>query len=277
MNKKDSGAISIMKIIGVSRDVDVITDQFNTKMALPELDIDARDSGFKTGSYILFNNLMNCGDKYKNNLMVGLQPLKEKSINIGRTATIIFSIVSAAAMLVSGGYYAFLNIQAKMDENTLQEDKYVKAADLLARQQKAKQDLEDLIVDQNKLPKCPLSMSETLTESKKQITDYDGVDNITSYTLTYNANGPTITVPISGKIDNFNNLISLKDKITATGFFKVANNFALTQSGDKAKGSFNFTLSLTNVVDTEDEQNKYAIMSGSSTVTAPTEPATEKK
>lgn len=269
-----------MKIIGLSKDIDVITDQFNTKMALPELDIDARDNGFKTGSYILFNNLMNCGDKYKNNLMVGLQPLKEKSINIGRTATIIFSIVAGATMLVTGGYYAFLNIQAKVDENTLKEDKYVKAADLRARQQKAKQDLEDLVADQNKLPECPLSMAETLEESKKQVTEYDGVEGITNYSLSYNdatgTEAPSISVPVSGEIDSFENLIKLKDKIIANGFFEVANSFNISQSDGSKKESSQFNLSLTNVVDTEDEQAKYATMSGSSAVAVPTETATEE-
>lgn len=256
-----------MKMIGISKEVEVITDQFNTKMALPELDIDARDSGFKTGSYILFNNLMNCGDKYKNNLMVGLQPLKEKSINMGRTATIIFAIVSGAAMLVSGGYYAFLNIQAKMDENTMKEDKYVKAADLLSRQQKAKQDLEDLITDMGKLPKCPLSMAETMDEAKAQITEYDGVTGAEAYSLSYSdtsskAEGPAITIPMSGKIDSFDNYIKLKDRIVANGFFEVDKSLNLTGSSEGSKSSFNFSLSLTNIVNTKDEQEKYDIMTG---------------
>ncbi|MEE1124789.1 MAG: hypothetical protein U0L18_02480 [Acutalibacteraceae bacterium] len=260
------------KMIGVSKEVDVITDQFNTKMALPELDIDARDNGFKTGSYILFNNLMNCGDKYKNNLMVGLQPLKEKSLNIGKTATIIFAIVAGAGMLVGGGYYAFLNIQAKIDEDTLKEDKYVKAADLRARQKKAKQDLEDLIADQNRLPQCPLSMAETLNQSKKQVTEFEGVSDIKDYSLSYNANSangePTITTPASGVIDSFDSLITLKDKLIANNFFKVANNFSLTEEQGKA-GAFNFTLALTNVVDTKEELEKYAVATGSTAMTAP--------
>ncbi|MEE1281696.1 MAG: hypothetical protein UHK60_05510 [Acutalibacteraceae bacterium] len=265
-----------MKMIGISKEVEVITDQFNTKMALPELDIDARDSGFKTGSYILFNNLMNCGDKYKNNLMVGLQPLKEKSINMGRTATIIFAIVSGAAMLVSGGYYAFLNIQAKMDENTMKEDKYVKAADLLSRQQKAKQDLEDLITDMGKLPKCPLSTFETLEEAKAQISEYDGVTGAEAYSLSYadtnaKAEGPAITIPMSGKIDSFDNYIKLKDRIVANGFFEVDKSLNLTGSSEGSKSSFNFSLSLTNIVNTKDEQEKYDILTGKTTPKTKTE------
>lgn len=255
------------KMLGISKDVDVITDQFNTKMALPELDIDARDNGFKTGSYILFNNLMNCGDKYKNNLMVGLQPLKEKSLNIGKTATVVFAIVAGAGMLVSGGYYAFLNIQAKIDESTLKEKKYVEAADLLARQQKAKKDLEDLIVDQNKLPQCPLSMAETLNQSKKQITDFEDVDKITSYSLSYSgAEPPTISVPISAEIKSFNSLISLKNKLRANNFFQVANTFSLTEADNTGK-AFNFSLSLTNIVDTEEEIKKNDIANGSASST----------
>lgn len=272
-----------MKMIGASREVEVITDQFNTKMALPELDIDARDSGFKTGSYILFNNLMNCGDKYKNNLMVGLQPLKEKSINMGRTATIIFAIVSGVAMLVSGGYYAFLNIQESMDESTMKEKKYVKAAELISEQQKAKQDLENLVTDQGKLPKCPLSTAETLSEAKNQVTDYESVEEVNGYTLNYTdmsseTNGPAITIPMSGKIKSFDEYINLKDRIITKKFFVVDESMNLTNSDGSSKEEFNFSLSLSNVVDTKDEEERYEIMMGRAlpkTETA-TEAATEE-
>lgn len=272
-----------MKMIGASREVEVITDQFNTKMALPELDIDARDSGFKTGSYILFNNLMNCGDKYKNNLMVGLQPLKEKSINMGRTATIIFAIVSGVAMLVSGGYYAFLNIQESMDESTMKEKKYVKAAELISEQQKAKQDLENLVTDQGKLPKCPLSTAETLSEAKNQVTDYESVEEVSGYTLNYTdmsseTNGPAITIPMSGKIKSFDEYINLKDRIITKKFFVVDESMNLTNSDGSSKEEFNFSLSLSNVVDTKDEEERYEIMMGRAlpkTETA-TEAATEE-
>ncbi len=266
-----------MKIIGVSKEVEVITDQFNTKMALPELDIDARDNGFKTGSYILFNNLMNSGDKYKNNLMVGLQPLKEKSLNFGKTATVIFAILAGAGMLVSGGYYAFLNIQAKMDENTLKEQKYVDAKDLLTRQQKAKQNLEDLITDQGRLPDCPLSVVDSIEEAKEQVTKYKGVTDIKNYSLSYSEHaekGPIVTIPMSGKIDSFDNYIRLKEKIVTNGFFGVDKTYNLTKDDNENSKLYNFSLTLTNFVDTEDEQEKYDIMSGSTAIEPPTEAAT---
>lgn len=273
-----------MKMIGVSKEVEVITDQFNTKMALPELDIDARDNGFKTGSYILFNNLMNCGDKYKNNLMVGLQPLKEKSINVGRTATIIFAIVSGAAMLVSGGYYAFLNIQESMDEKTMKEEKYVKAADLIKRQQKAKKDIEDLVTDQGKLPKCPLSMADTLSEAKNQVTDYEDVKEIISYSLSYaetnsKTEGPVITIPMSGKIDSFDSYINLKERLVSNGFFTVEKSLNLAGNEGDSDAEYNFSLSLSNVVNTKDEKEKYDIMTGKAVPgnsEAATEAATEE-
>ena len=146
--------------MGISLDVDLISDQFNTKMAVPELDIDARDSGFKTGSFILYNNLLNCGDKYKNNLMVGLQPLKEKSLNIGKQASIIFAALVGVSIVVAGGYYAFLNIQKSMDEAKLKEDKYVQAKDLLARQEAIQTKLKNQVSDSKNLPQTPLSSSD---------------------------------------------------------------------------------------------------------------------
>lgn len=268
-----------VKKLGVSKDVDVITDQFNTKMALPELDIDARDSAFKTGSYILFNNLMNCGDKYKNNLMVGLQPLKEKSINIGKRATVAFTIVVGLAIVLSSSYYAFLNIQKSMDESKLAEEQYVKAADLLARQADAKQKLQDQVNDAGKLPKCPLMMSETLENAKKQVADK--VNSVTGYSLTYsdtNASGsPTINVPMSGEINSFDKFIDLKDQVIENGFFVVDNSFNISQSEGSSSKKFNFTINLNNVIDTEEEQERYAALSGSGSVSVEgtTEASTE--
>lgn len=270
--------INIVKMMGISLDVDVITDQFNTKMAVPELDIDARDSGFKTGSFILFNNLMNSGDKYKNNLMVGLQPLKEKSINIGKQATWAFAIVVGAAIVACSGYYAFLHIQKSMDDAKLKEDKYVKAANLLQRQEDIKQKLKDQVKDAAKLPNCPLYMSDTLEQTKKQVTD--NVNSINGYNLTYQekTDGPVITVPISGSIDSFNDLISLMDDIRADEFFTVSNSFNIADSKTETKKGYEFNITLSNAVDTEDEEEKLAVMNGSSSskVEKATEAATEK-
>ncbi|MEE0931082.1 MAG: hypothetical protein UIM53_08780 [Acutalibacteraceae bacterium] len=270
--------INIVKMMGISLDVDVITDQFNTKMAVPELDIDARDSGFKTGSFILFNNLMNSGDKYKNNLMVGLQPLKEKSINIGKQATWAFAIVVGAAIVACSGYYAFLHIQKSMDDAKLKEDKYVKAANLLQRQEDIKQKLKDQVKDAAKLPNCPLYMSDTLEQTKKQVTD--NVNSINGYNLTYQekTDGPVITVPISGSIDSFNDLIGLMDDIRADEFFTVSNSFNIADSKTETKKGYEFNITLSNAVDTEDEEEKLAVMNGSSSskVEKATEAATEK-
>lgn len=255
-----------VKKLGLAKDVDLITDQFNTKMALPELDIDARDAGFKTGSYILFNNLMNSGDKYKNNLMVGLQPLKEKSINIGKRCTYAFAIVAGVVMVVTGGFYAYLNIQKSMDEAKLKEPNYVKAADLLKRQADMKQKLIDQQNDAGKLPECPLSMVETMEEVQKQIKA--NVDTITGYSMSYSetSDGATIALPISGTISNFKDFIEVKNKAITNGFFKVADAFSINQSEKDSS----FTLSLTNVVDTEEEKELFSRLQGSSATTVET-------
>lgn len=265
--------VNIVKMMGISLDVDVITDQFNTKMAVPELDIDARDNGFKTGSFILFNNLMNSGDKYKNNLMVGLQPLKEKSINIGKQATWAFAIIVGVAIVACSGYYAFLHIQKSMDEAKLKEDKYVKAADLLKRQDDIKLKLENQVKDAAKLPACPLYMSDTLDQTKKQVVE--NVNSINGYNLSYSEtkSEPVINIPISGAIDSFNDLISLMDDIRADKFFTVSNSFTISDAKSKDSDGYEFNINMTNVVDTDDEEEKLAVMNGSSTATV--EKATE--
>ena len=253
-----------VKKMGLSLDVDVISDQFNTKMAVPELDIDARDAGFKTGSFILFNNLMNSGDKYKNNLMVGLQPLKEKSLNIGKQVSIGVSIVIAAAVVISGAYYAFLNIQKSMDESKFQEEQYVKAANLLARQEEIKTKLKNQEGDAAKLPRSPLKMSTTLEETKKQFVDK--VQNFTGYSLIYSGTTDAdmqISVPVSASMNTFEEILDLQKKIIAAGFFKVANQLSVadnttqgTNGQTTAKG-YSFSLQLSNVVDTDEERNLY--------------------
>lgn len=260
-----------VKMMGLSTDVDLITDQFNNKMALPELDIDARDNAFKTGSFILFNNLMNSGDKYKNNLMVGLQPLKEKSINIGKQATYAFAIIVGVAIVASSGYYAFLHIQKSMDESKLQEEQYVRAADLLSRQEEIKQKLKDQVNDASKLPNCPLYMSDSLEQAKLQVND--NVISTNGYSLTYDdaaTDMPSIKIPMSGNVKDFNSLIALMDDVDENGFFKVSNSFTISKEEQEKNGGYNFTISLTNSVDTEEENQKYEALTNSGVVSVET-------
>lgn len=260
-----------VKMMGLSTDVDLITDQFNNKMALPELDIDARDNAFKTGSFILFNNLMNSGDKYKNNLMVGLQPLKEKSINIGKQATYAFAIIVGAAIVASSGYYAFLHIQKSMDESKLQEEQYVRAADLLSRQEEIKQKLKDQVNDASKLPNCPLYMSDSLEQAKLQVND--NVISTNGYSLTYDdaaTDMPSIKIPMSGNVKDFNSLIALMDDVDENGFFKVSNSFTISKEEQEKNSGYNFTISLTNSVDTEEENQKYEALTNSGVVSVET-------
>lgn len=256
---------NIVKRMGISLDVDLISDQFNTKMAVPELDIDARDGDFKTGSFILFNNLMNCGDKYKNNLMVGLQPLKEKSLDIGKQASFAVSIIIGAAIVVSGGFYAFLNIQAGMDEAKFKEEKYVEAADLLSRQEDIKQKLKDQVADAAKLPACPLYMSDTLDQTKKQIADK--VVSINGYGLTYSdskgtSGEPSIEIPISGVIKDFDALLKLRDDIVSDGFFTIGQSFSIQDKNEAGSKGYDFSVSINNVIDTDEEKQKLDVVNG---------------
>lgn len=257
---------STVKKMGLSLDVDLISDQFNTKMAVPELDIDARDAGFKTGSFILYNNLMNCGDKYKNNLMVGLQPLKEKSLNIGKQVSIGVSIILGVAVVVSGAYYAFLNIQKSMDEKKFKEDQYVKAANLLKEQEDIQTKLKNQVGDAAKLPRTALKMNETLDETKKQFADK--VENFAGYSLTYaNADSENmkITVPVSANLKTFEDILNLQKEITENGFFQVANQFSISETTGtsvsngtvKTADGYNFALQLYNVLDTDEEKAQY--------------------
>ncbi len=275
-----------IKKMGLSLDVDLISDQFNTKMAVPELDIDARDANFKTGSFILYNNLMNSGDKYKNNLMVGLQPLKEKSLNIGKQVSLGVSIIIAAAVVVSGAYYAFLKIQQSMDEKKFQEEKYVKAANMLKRQEDIQTKLKNQVGDKAKLPKSPLMMNETFEQTKKQFVDK--VKNFAGYSMVisgYTDSDMKISVPVSGTLATFDEVLKLQEAIVKDGFFEVANTLNLSDesSGSNKEGTtsngYSFSLQLYNVIDDEKEQERYDTMvTGQSiSVEAATESATKKK
>ena len=273
-----------IKKMGISLDVDLISDQFNTKMAVPELDIDARDAGFKTGSFILFNNLMNCGDKYKNNLMVGLQPLKEKSLNIGKQVSIGVSIILGVAVVVSGAYYAFLNIQASMDEKKFKEDQYVKAANLLKEQEDITNKLNNLAGDAAKLPRTALQMNETLEQTKKQFADK--VQNFSGYSLTLsdaNSEKMKIAIPVAGTLNTFEDILKLQDEIRADGFFQLANQLSFSENTSSSgtggtTGGYNFSLQLSNVLDTPEEKARYEqVVTGKAvTIEKTTEAATNK-
>ena len=84
---------------------------------------------------------------------------------------------------------------------------------------------------------------------------------------------PVINIPISGAIDSFNDLISLMDDIRADKFFTVSNSFTISDAKSKDSDGYEFNINMTNVVDTDDEEEKLAVMNGSSTATV--EKATE--
>ena len=271
-----------IKKMGLSLDVDLISDQFNTKMAVPELDIDARDAGFKTGSFILYNNLMNSGDKYKNNLMVGLQPLKEKSLNIGKQVSIGVSIIIGAAVVISGAYYAFLNIQHSMDEKKFQEEQYVKAANMLKRQEDIQMKLKNQVGDKAKLPKSPLMMNETFEQAKKQFADQ--VKSFAGYSMSISGTNDSdmkISVPVSGTLATFDEVLKLQETIVKDGFFQVANTLSLSDSSTSTSttSGYAFSLQLFNIIDSDKERERYDVMVTGQAVSieSPTETATEKK
>ena len=159
-----------------------------------------------------------------------------------------------------------------MDEAKFKEEKYVSAADLLSKQADAKKKLEDQIVDANKLTKAPVLMCETLEQTKKQVVDK--VESIGGYSLTYNEGEtdgtPEINVPVTGVINGFKEYLKLKENITEDGFFVIDNTINVSQSEDKGSKAYNFTLTLHNVVDTEEEQERYSTLQSSSAVSVET-------
>ncbi|MCI6008244.1 MAG: hypothetical protein MRZ25_08380, partial [Ruminococcus sp.] len=69
-----------------------------------------------------------------------------------------------------------------------------------------------------------------------------------------------------GTIGGFKEYLKLKEDITKDGFFTVDNTINVSQSEDKGKNLYNFSLNLHNVVDTEEEQERYNTLQNGSAV-----------
>lgn len=217
---------------GLSKDIILISDTFRPSSIIPEPSLKARDDFYKSGSFFIFNELMNSGSVFEDNLIYGLKAAAAKNIYTGQKITSVGCAVLGALLVIGIGTFAFFEIRSAMDNSAVNNPKYDPAKTLIEKQNNINNALQNQQEDAKLLPRTQLYCEDVVNELNTQV-----VSKITYfdyYSITHSrdeATGlETYSMPISGKINNFNTFISLQNNIKEDGFFVMSPVFSVSEN-----------------------------------------------
>lgn len=248
-----------IRTLGICKDVEMITDTFNSQTVVPELSIKARDDFYKTGAFFLFNEFMNGSDRYKHNLLTGLNPTKAKTIHMGKRITTAACIVLGLAMVGIGGLYGYLLMRQGMDAASLQNPKYTVAKKLIAEEAEMEQKIDNQNIDKKLLPRSAVTVEEVIRTVNEQVVKK--VMSISGYNISHQRKEKdqteSIGVPVSGRVRDFRSFIDTKDSISKDGYFEFSKVFHVAE--DETNNCYTFSATLNKTVNmTEDKEQDTA-------------------
>ncbi len=229
---------------GLCKDIQFISDTFNNASVMPEPSIRARDNFYKAGSFFIFNELMNSGDIFKDNLIYGLKASVAKSVDAGAKVAKIFCFAIAGLIAAGFGLYGFFEIRESMDKDNFEDPKWDTSKSLI----KQEAELKDAIANQEKdieaLPRTKFFTNEVIEKLDKQVKQ--AVIKFDSYKLEHtideNSNKEVFNVPISGLIEDYNTFVKLQNSINSHKFFTMNPTFSFSADEESSKYVFNTTL-----------------------------------
>ncbi|HHZ06288.1 MAG TPA: hypothetical protein GX401_05820 [Clostridiales bacterium] len=244
-------AVNYIRGFNMAKEVNVVSDSFNSQTVVPELSIQARDDFYKTGAFFVMNELMNCGTQFDNNLMIGLSAAKAKNIQAGKKMSVIGIAVLCSLMVIIGGAYGFLAVREGIDTATMAQTKYDTPKELLAKQAKLNKNLSSQEGDVALLPKEKLYMQDVLIQMNEQLVSK--VKNFKGYNITHTRDEKTkletVVIPVSGEVATFSDFLDVKNGISDNEYFKFAPSFTVSENTEKHMYSFTASLSTSQKAD----------------------------
>lgn len=250
--------VNYVRGFGLAKEVNVVSDCFNSVTVIPELSVQARDEFYKSGAFLIFNELMNSGTQFDDNMMIGLKASVAKNVQSGKKMAIVASVVLAAIMVLGGGAYAFLNIRETVDTSTIADPKYDKAKDLIKQTETLDQSLKDQASDTELLPHTKLYLEEVITQLNNQVVSK--VDKMNAYSLTHTAENDVeaVAIPIGGNVKTMDDFISLKTDLRENGFFITSPVFSVTENTEDKNYSFSTQLAVSQQEETTEAATEAA-------------------
>ena len=245
---------------GLSNEITLISDTFNSSTVVAEPSLKARDDFYKSGSYFIMNELMNSGSVFEDNMIYGLKAQVAKTVDAGKKIATIGSFALAGLIVVGMGTFGFFEVRKMIDDANYNNTKYDKAKELIASTEKLNEAIANQGEDAKLLPRTQLYSEDVIKQLNSQVVDK--VVEFNNYSLTHSVNENTdleeYLIPISGRIDKFETFIELQNNIKADGFFEMSPAFTVGEEEEKSGYTFSTSLSAFQSAESEAETEKAA-------------------
>ena len=241
---------------GLTAPMEKVSNLFSGDSRPPMVTQSAQQRGYDSTSFITLNGVltMPMGEA---NLLQGetniLSAMTKSSGNkLGNLIAGALAFVAAVWMIAISGWWIALQIQQNNDENTLKDERFKYAEDLIRREKKYKELTDNMATNLTILPTTKFKMSTIVDHIYKEIIEKTISTN--GYTLIKTTNDQWseefdeyVSFSLNYVVKNYDAFVTLRDKIVNGEFFDVKE--ALTVAREEkydegaAKAVYNVAMS----------------------------------
>lgn len=227
---------------GLAGEVMLISDTFNSSSVLPEPSLKARDDFYKSGSYFLMNELMNCGSVFENNLIYGLKAQQAKTLDQSGKLAKLGCLGLGVLCLAGLSFFGFFYGRSVIDDMRFNDTKYDYAKTLVQKRDNITEALANQSQDATLLPRTQLYCEDVINQLDEQVVDK--MEKFYSYNITHSSdNNETYSIPINGEIKDFPTFIDLQNSIKQDGYFTMSESFSVSSNSENSQYSLSANLS----------------------------------
>ncbi len=229
--------------IGLTAPMEKVTNLFSAQSQPPTVTQAAQQRGFEAVSFITLNGLLTMPIPEANLLQGEANILsamaKDNSNKVGNIVAGAVGFLAAVWMIAMVGWWAALEIQKNNDENTLKDERYKYAQDLIDREKKYTELTQNLATNLEQLPKTEEKMSVIMDHVMKEYVEK--TISTSSIGVTKSLESATdekgkpiektaVRIELDSSVKNYDSFVSLKDKIEDAGFFGVNEELSIAKN-----------------------------------------------
>ena len=221
--------------IGLTAPMEKVTNLFSAQSQPPTVTQAAQQRGFEAVSFITLNGLLTMPIPEANLLQGETNILsamaKDSSNKVGNIVAGAVGFLAAVWMIAMVGWWAALEIQKNNDENTLKDERYKYAQDLIDREKKYTELTRNLTTNLELLPKTEYKMSVILEHVMKEYVEKTLTTNDITIAKRFNSDNDStdVIVDLTSTVKNYDSFVSLKEKIDDAGFFAVDESLSISK------------------------------------------------
>ena len=229
--------------IGLTAPMEKVTNLFSAQSQPPTVTQAAQQRGFEAVSFITLNGLLTMPIPEANLLQGEANILsamaKDNSNKVGNIVAGAVGFLAAVWMIAMVGWWVALEIQKNNDENTLKDERYKYAQDLIDREKKYTELTQNLATNLEQLPKTEEKMSVIMDHVMKEYVEK--TISTSSIGVTKSLESATdekgkpiektaVRIELDSSVKNYDSFVSLKDKIEDAGFFGVNEELSIAKN-----------------------------------------------